>query len=215
MSAMETLIDSFNDNSTDAIKWPAAYSTSTAYSETGGVLLFTLANLTAGSNYSAYISGNVDLTGSYALMEVPKVANTATSADVFLQIDKDANNHINTVVEGTTIFFQKVVAGVKNNIATATYSATLHRWWKISESGGTVTWWTSQTGLNNSWVSQGTELVSNLFAITALQVDIGAGTFQSETNPGTAIIDNFNLPPIAKFNNRGLRPHPFSPGLAR
>lgn len=213
MASFSGLRDSFSDGITDTVKWPGAYTTSAFYTEANDQVKFTLVGSTAGSNFSAYISDFWDVTGTSVSVEVPKTASTATSADTFLQLDLDGNNHLDIVVEGTTIFFQKLVAGVKNNISTATYSATAHRWWKISESGGVVTWWTSSDG--RIWASQGTELVSNLFAVTALQADIGAGTYQSEVNPGFAYFDNFNITKGAKFNNSGLRPHPFSPGLAR
>lgn len=190
MANTQTLRDDFEDNGRDNAKWGNAYSSVTTFAETGGTVVFTLANGTAGSNYAGYNSfpNAYDFTGSYIAALVSTVPNVATSAQVGMKVYLDGSNILQFVEFNGTLHFQKTVAGVNSDVASVTYSATNHRWWRLRENGGTTYWDTSPDG--RSW-NQQTSL-ANPFAVTSVTVEFFAGTFQSEASPGTAVFDNFN-----------------------
>jgi hypothetical protein len=185
--SIATLSDNFNDNSTNLTLWPNSYTSTAGYAETGGQLVITLANGTTG--YAGYVSGNYDLSGSSAFVQVRQVANTSTLADTLLELDIDGNNSMSWLEEGGTLYARYVVGGSGNNAGSLTYSSTSHKWWRIREASGTIYWDTSADGIN--WTNQFS--VANPIAVTALQVNLVAGTWEAESSPGSAIFDNFNV----------------------
>lgn len=187
----EQLSDNFDDNSTDSVKWPAAYTSSATYSETGKQLVITLAGSTSGSNYAGYATDpGYDLTANYAQIEVVSVPSQSTSAQVIFKIQYDSNNAIAFIESAGTLAFQTNVAGGGyTSVASVTYNPIAHRFWRIRELSGAVYWDTSPDGIN--WTSQASTLTP--IDITSTFVEFSAGTYQSETNPGSAIFDNFNI----------------------
>jgi trimeric autotransporter adhesin len=89
-------------------------------------------------------------------------------------------------VAGGTLTAVLRAAGGYTEVLAATYNATNHRWLRISESGGMVTWATSANG--TTWASFATSGVP--ITITALRVLLGCGGGTT----GTAIFDNVNTP---------------------
>lgn len=141
-------------------------------------------------------------TNTYVLMEVIQTLNPSTNATAALVL-RSYNNHQNIYMmqEGAYLaggFYEfdvwvDVFYGV-------TYNSTDHRWWKISESGGTVTFWTSPDGL--SWTSQGSAVHRGIHV--SFRPRVIAYTYQVETNPGTFIVDNINIPPVSTYSPSGL-----------
>jgi hypothetical protein len=87
------------------------------------------------------------------------------------------------------------IAGVQTQ-STVTYNATNHRWLKISESAGTITFSTSPTG--RTWTPVWTTTAGGLTLsgmYVALQTGSDTGT------PGSATFDNINLPPVSAGGN--------------
>lgn len=192
MAILATLKDDFEDNSTNLTLWPNAYTSSATYAETGGQLVITLAGSTAGSNYCGYNTApnTYDLTGNYCLVQATGQPSQSTNAQMLMKVYVDANNTLYFTLQNGTLHFQKNVAGAGiTDVATVSFNSTAHKWWRLRENQGTIYWDTSPDGHN--WNNQ-TSLV-NPFATTALIVEISAGTFQSETTPGSATFDNFNI----------------------
>lgn len=95
-----------------------------------------------------------------------------------------STNALGWNITGGNLVAVSRAAGGYNEVQTATYNATSHRWLRISESGGTVTWATSANG--TTWATFTTLAVP--ITITALRVQMGCGGGTT----GTAIFDNVN-----------------------
>jgi len=191
--AMSTLTDNFDDNSENGSIWPGSYNSSATRAETGGQLVITLANLTGGSNYCGYVSAAYNMTSDAAYVQVAQVGNTATGADTGIQLNYTSSDFVNWIEEAGTLFAEKTVAGVNTVVGSFAYNASTHAWWRIRESAGTTFWDTSTDG--SSWTNRFS--AANPIPVTSLQVNVFAGTYQSETSPGTAKFDNFNTVPAA------------------
>jgi hypothetical protein len=208
--AAATLQDDFNDNSTNTTIWNNAYNSSATYSETGGRVVITLANATSGSNYAGYSTlTTYNLTGSSSSVELVTTPSQSTNAQAIFKLQIDANNVIAFILSNGTLRFQKNVAGGGyTDVSSVTYSATDHRWWRIRESGGTTYYDTSSDAV--TWTNRAS--LANPFAVTLLTQEISAGTYQSETSPGTAVFDHFNyfnysiVPGVATLTTTGYAP---------
>jgi hypothetical protein len=123
---------------------------------------------------------------------VPQVANVATSAQTFLSLHGPGNNAIVMLEEKGQLYSRVTLGGTYQNLGSVLYSAQLHAWWRIRESGGTLLWETAPDG--KTWTIQ-QQLSTLPFAIDVLDVEIGSETYKPEANPGAAHFDNCNLPP--------------------
>lgn len=193
----ERLIDDFDDNTLNTTLWTKVEGGSATVAETGGQIVVTFpASSTASTDGELQSVSTFDLTGSSVYIRVTNVPASATNADALFRIYTDANNYFQWIYEAGTLYAQRKNASVAGTIATIVYSSATHIWWKISESGGVVTWWTSIDGA--SWTSQGT--YTHGMTITAMKF-LGAGLcYQNETNPGTFTFDDVNC-------QRRLGPH--------
>ena len=81
----------------------------------------------------------------------------------------------------------KVVAGVFTPLRVVPYEPALHRWLRLSESGGTTFWEVSADGVTYTVLYQ----ASDPFTLTA--VGLGFGAYQADAAPGFAVFDNFNV----------------------
>ena len=191
MAKMADLIDSFNDNSRDTTKWPTFGVGGMTWVEGNGQVTVTPQNPTVASD-DCYLQGDFyDLTGSYAsirILNVPISTNDITYALLSLQ-QSGATNRLEYLIWKGTVYPKKVVSGTGTDLTSFAYDPTQHKWFKISESGGNCTWWTSANGID--WVSQIT--VANPITVTALAPTIEVITWAAGlTNVGTFEYDNFN-----------------------
>jgi hypothetical protein len=166
--------------------------------ETGGQMVMTP---TAAGNYAVLNSLNsYDLTGSSIFVNLAQPLNLGTNRDSSFFVYIDASNLVGFTLQysGTvyTLKTMRRVAGVTTLDVTifsaATYSAS-HRWLRIRESGGTIFWDTSSNGV--TWNNQFS--VANPIAVTALKVELDAGTFGATSNVGTFIWDSLNAAPAS------------------
>lgn len=185
MALVETLVDNFNDNSINTGLWN---SFGTNLAESSQTLRYT--SLTSSEYGGVNSDVTYDLTSSYAYIQMADAGNQAIAKwEVYpLYLSLDASNALYILIENGTIHFAKRVAGVNTNLVNATYSSTTHAWLRIRESGGTCYWDSSTDGVN--WTNRASN--ANPFAVTALTVEIQAGTWGGEVSTTTAIWDNFN-----------------------
>lgn len=186
----EDLKDAFSSNSINTSKW-AAFGTNTLASQSNGQLVLTTST-TAGygglDSTGGYASTN--LTGSGAFIEVKDVGNQSlTSFEVFpLIIYLDANNKLMWFIgQGSLIAF-KLVATVQTSIFSTTFNSTTHRWLRIREQSGTTYFDYSSDKLN--WVNATS--LANPFAITAILLEITAGTYSAEVSATKATFANLS-----------------------
>jgi hypothetical protein len=190
MALAATLTDNFDDNSLNTGLWTAYADAGTSLAETNQRLELTLrAN---GNGYvGIFAATQYDLTGSYVLVECPDRGSGGSGQTSSLELDFDASNSLKVLCDGTGIMAQVILAGVNNSFGIVTYSAVTHRWWRIREAGGTVSFETSPTGAPGSWAALYSR--ANPFAMTALLPKLFGGTYASIATPGVPKFDNFNV----------------------
>lgn len=194
---LEDLVNNFNAATVDPL-----WETVGGAEQTGGV-----ARLPTTPGYSTFLTvsaSDYTLEGSsirVELVSVPDVGGGSTQAmielasrsttDGALQIGFQGDD-----ADGATLRGVVVAEGPAfTNAFNIAYSSTDHRWLRMSETGGTVTWATSPNGTTD-WTDRGTVLVSALdFSISDVGVEIFSGHFAAETNldPDFARFDNLNV----------------------
>ena len=173
---------------------------------------------TAGpSAYSGADTARYDLTDSYLVSEVTTMGNQAlVSWEAYpMQLSFDTDNNISFVVTNGSVLCYKKIATVGSVVASFTYVALEHRYFRIRESEGTIYWDTSPDGI--AWTNRATELVSALFDVTSLEANFVAGCYAAELTDTTMGIESINHTK-KKVDGRffkNVRPAIFTPGRAR
>ncbi len=162
---------------------------------------------TTGANSRAFA-------GRYLLVEVPTVPAVSTAVeDAVAQVWlgsvlgglNTSGNRIGFTYNAVTglLSFDNQVGYTDSGRVSVTYSATAHRWWKITHTGSSVTWHTAPDGL--TWTLQRTLATpptwsTNTDTVVALESwrDAGAEDF--------AEFDNVNIAPAAA-GGYGLSPY--------
>lgn len=188
--------DNFEDNSTESYWWTVGSQTVVGGSLHGTVieqnqrLEVTPETSLAGIRYRGYVTKDTfDLTGMAVTVQVPQVATNGAVTVLILQ--KDASNKYTMAVSGTTITFSRIVNGTPTTIATDTYSAVNHLWWRIVESVDYLI--TAQVSTNGTtWVTLGTDAGFRMYFLQ-MRISLEAGTESSIAVPGVAHFDNFSI----------------------
>ena len=181
----------------DTVKW----SWGAAAAVTSGQLV-----CTANSSYTGNVNSAspYDMTGSSVAVQVLQTltgSGTGTP-ETFLQLfDSVANsttkNSLMWDKVGTNLIaYVRDSSGTSITVATLTYSATTHAWWRIrtDATGANAYWDTSPDGL--TWTQQATKAITIPVASMTTILGTGySGTFTPTTT--TAIFDNVNLTPPA------------------
>ncbi len=190
----------------------AAGSATFAYS-TGGAQVVYPASTSNTFDGEVNTTTQYDLTGNRVFVNVLNVPAGATSTDCFMTVRASGSNtnRLEILWEAGTLYMQKIVASAQTNLTSFTYNATTHAWWSIRENGGTTYWETSPDGIN--WTVQFS--ATNPITVTSMDYDIGSACFGVDNNNTAFTWRSFNLNNPSHPVNRGLRPHLFSPGLAR
>lgn len=191
-SPLENLADNFNDNSLNTALWTEFEAGSATITEQNQRMEMSYPASSTSSTDGDISSVDLwDLTLSAAFLNVITVPSSSTSADAEMRLSVDSSNWFRWVYEAGTLYAQRRISGSNTTVFSVAYNASTHAWWKISESGGTVTWWTSTDGLN--WTSQGT--YGHSLNLTGVRVLIAGTCFQNETSPGSFVFDSFNVEP--------------------
>jgi hypothetical protein len=185
--------DDFADNSISALWEKATLETQaagvTVLEQNQRIEVTPLAS-TAGLKYNALRTVSAyNLTGARVSVKVAQLA-AGGNANTQLYCEVDANNYYGFVTEAGTLYFKKRVAGV-NSSTSATYNASTHLYWRIRHdaSDDTIKWDTSTDG--SSWTNR--RSVARDLTITAMKVELCAGTYESTATPGVAYFDDFAL----------------------
>lgn len=158
-------------------------------------------NVALTANESAYYSltsvATLDLTESWATVELVQRANADSgSVENVFSFTVDSSNQVRFLVSGTLLIFRRRTSGT-NNDTTQTYNATTHRFLRLRHSGSSIFWDTSSDG--SSWTNRRTSSSSNP-TVTSGNLVVQVGAFDTNnSNPGTAIWDNLNLPNQRSF----------------
>jgi hypothetical protein len=213
--AISTLVDTFSTGSVpDAATWNYFGAGSTTVS--GGRLNQSPLANTLNDDNEVHSNLSYDLTGGQIMVEVPQVTVADQETSLNFQPGVFLTRAMIAQENGTLSAFYAVSDGNFVTVGFKTYDPVAMRWWRIREFGGTMYWDYSPNAFE--WFNLGT--AANPFAVTSGVVVLIAYENTSQAAPGTSQWDNINTMPSAptyKFNlnNRGLRPRPFAPGLAK
>lgn len=132
-----------------------------------------------------------DLTGSSFTTNMPTAGNQSlTSCEtVPFALMINTTNYVEFYINGGFLFAQQNVNGTSSSQGSAVaYNPSTMSWFKLSESGGTLTWAYGNDGV--TWTTLAT--AANPIAITALQIQPSLGTFNAEASSTTAVWNSFN-----------------------
>lgn len=186
-----TLVDDFATTVDKVTKW-ASSSAAVAWDASGRAML-PLSNTYP--VLQTINTGSYDLTGSAIFIRAYPTLGGNGTREFFMEVLRGGvtNDKLSMFASGTDFNARKVVAGAITNGPGATYHATNHAWWKISESGGTIYFWTSTDGA--IWTQFWSTTVT--WDITNVYVNISAGWYTSDPGGATAYVDNVNIPGVA------------------
>jgi hypothetical protein len=187
---ISTLSDDFTTQ--DNTKWVYA-----AAASVSGGRLSTTPNTSFTGNVNSAIA--YDLTESSVYVQVPQTTNLGNGhTETFIQLFDTGTNLTSKnsllidYLGGNLTMQYRDSAGTSVNLATVTYSATTHAWWRIRAASGTVYWDTSPDGF--TWTQQASWAAT--IPLTSMKVILGSGYTGTEPSPGTALFDNFNVPAV-------------------
>lgn len=189
MAKIIGLVDDFEAGTRDAAKWTQYTDVNTSITRSSSQVHF---GTTAVAVYAEYKSAVTwDLTESAVFAEVsaaPQVATVAGDLTVYL----DGSNKAAVRQYGADLHFLSVTAGVLTTHATVTYSASSHRWWRLSHTGSTVSYETSADG--TTWVQRATSTPS--WALTSLSCIFSI--YSDSTTAATFSVAGLNVLQVGK-----------------
>ncbi|HEX8456366.1 MAG TPA: hypothetical protein VF656_03510 [Pyrinomonadaceae bacterium] len=191
------LSDYFSKKAVSAQKWkPGSLTAGSSFTDEGieiaeedGKLQVKPRAGVATRSYNGYVSASAwDMTAAHARVEV--LQTTAGTANTIFAVGIDSNNWYGFVIEGGKLYMQSKIGGKKNS-TDIPYNATQHRFWRLRHEAmdNEILWETSTDGEN--WTVQ--RRLTPQLSLTNLYIYLGAGTYLNESNPGTAVFDNFRL----------------------
>lgn len=170
-----TLVNNFSSNNL-ASQW--ANSVGTFTWSTGGVAV-----KCDTSWDSSLISTSVyDLTSSSIYIKAGPYLASGSATDLYLSGATTGNN-LFFGQSGTNLVVYKTISGTQTALFDLTFNATSMAWWRISESGGTVSFATAPdaSGSPGTWTTQYSCADSVFtFGLTALSVTFGTGDYNND-----------------------------------
>ncbi len=97
------------------------------------------------------------------------------------------------MVDGLLFFSARDEGGEIPFSEKTSYDSTLHRWWRIDEQNQSCLFFTSPSGIPNSWTLRETSPAVS-FSLSSVAVGLNAAGLTSSA-PGIAEFDNFNIAP--------------------
>jgi hypothetical protein len=159
--------------------------------ETGGKLVISL--VPNQSTSAAYVaSSSLDLTGSSVLLEVPSVVSAADGSETRVILQAPGDQEIEMSESQGHLHFSIKKLNMWQELGSVLYAPVQHRWWRIRETAGTLSWDTSPDG--KTWTAQA-QIAPAPFPIDALDLFLEGNGWAAQANPGISSFDNLNLPP--------------------
>ena len=209
-SSTELLLrDDFTDNARDTTRWYRGVLTDYAYSEasvdahfSGDMLVTALEQNqrleitprtnASGLRYNGYVSTQTyKFIDKYASVEVIEAPNAASYAGLTFAAAIDHANFYRFVIENGWLRFDDAVNNERNQTIKIAFNPLQHKYLRLRHDPGqnSIVWETAPDGTN--WTVQ--RSISATISLTAVRMEISAGTWQKESQPGRAVLDNFRL----------------------
>lgn len=202
------LSDNFNDNSIDATKWNTQ-DMFTMWTNSGVPIAETAQQLRIGpllqipaTAHRGLVSVNqFNFSGANSYIELVQAPSSTTDAQASFAVGNNPNRpdlsqarFYRIYVKHGTLFGERRTSGtVTTTLFSIPYDATAHRFWRIRHNAGMVTLDTApgSSGVPGTWVQRFTQTWHSAIPVTSVLFEFRAGTGSQQTNPGTAIFDNF------------------------
>ncbi len=196
MAKTHTLVDNFNDNTTDPGRWIVQAAPGTQVTETNGRLEILPRPHLAGTNGGAYRStGLFDFSDSSVRVEVVHALATPTDASTYLSVGPDGSNEIYISIQEGMVHALADASGGSFAYGKVPYDPVRHRWLRLRHetaalAGGDVVYYeTSPDGVDWDVLAAPAPPIP----VTSLYVYLGARTQAAVPRPGLAVFDNFNV----------------------
>ncbi|MCU1288829.1 MAG: hypothetical protein JWN60_1058 [Acidobacteria bacterium] len=197
VSPTDVFSDNFDDGIFDASKWThgifsrhlSSLDAQTSVIEQNGRLQITPRAGEDSGNYNGYVSTSAwNMTGSSAEVEVVQSGNSKTVT--ILAVGTDDDNWYRFRAKGGTLYLERRKNGSTSRTA-INFDKTRHRFWRLRHdpAADTIVFETSPDG--EKWTARRT--VERQTAITALKIELIAGTIANDAASGTVLFDNFIL----------------------
>ncbi|HEY0018892.1 MAG TPA: vanadium-dependent haloperoxidase [Longimicrobium sp.] len=184
MAKAHTLVDNFNDDTTDTALWTVA---GTVATETNGRVQIRPPGNQAG--YYTYASSvTYDLTESQMRVEIV-TASTSPGVATGLAASITGNDYILIWVKDGYVESMQGVGGVSSILRRVPYDPAAHRWLRLSEWTGTTFWEVSADGSTWTVLHQAPDPIP----LTSVLLEFGVRVTTVVTAPGFAAFDNFNV----------------------
>ena len=174
---MEAFADNFDNNIIDNPPWD---SNTSGADEMGGEAVTTISAGVSGADSHYATTQRADLTSSHVYVEVLTV-----KAQTYLRAAYDDGHYLEIYQDEGFLWVKQDGNTILGPLP---YDQVIHRWWRISENGGTVSFDTSLDG--NSWVSRAT--TQTPFYAGSMTIQFGARTGNPQASTGAAQFDNLN-----------------------
>jgi len=198
MPKIETLVDSFSDDSINNARWTPYGSPAPVADrvrETNGRIEIRPASGTTG--YSGLVADvTFDLIGSQIRVELVRALRQAEGPETYFRLQVDSANGVYFNIANGLIDASQIITSTRYTHAAVPYDPALHRWLRFRDQAEVLYWEVSADGCD--WVvlaRNGNPLGSQPGGpASQLTVEFGAGVYQATASPGVAIFDNLNTP---------------------
>jgi hypothetical protein len=196
MAKAHTLVDNFNDNTTDTARWTVQAGGGAQVTEANQRLEIWPRPHLAGTNGGAYRStGLFDFSNSAVRVEVVRALAAPSGASTYLSVGPDGSNELYISIEEGMVRALADAGASSFAYGKVPYDPARHRWLRLRHetaavAGGDVVYYeTSADGV--TW--EVLAAVTPPIAVTSLYVYLGARTYAAVPHPGLAVFDNFNV----------------------
>ncbi len=156
----------------------------------GGALHLRPRGGVAGQHHAGFATTReIDWTGGASGLTVLAAPNTSAEGSVSLAVVPQGVGYVRVAVSAGKIFFQAKDTNSVTSSTSLTFDPTTHRHVRIRHEAGPdeIVWETSTNG--SSWIER--RRAARPIPVTAARAEVEGGTYQVETAPGEAIVDDF------------------------
>lgn len=182
-----TLTENFSGGSIDSSKWGVFTNGGTSSQSTGQLVISPLSNSPGYEGYYSQLS--YDLTNSEIYVANIQGLSTDLGSESLLSLQAGSSANAIIIVSTSSGYTLRLrTSSTNSDISFTPRDDITNRWWRIREKYGYIYWDTSPDCIN--WTNR--RVATPTFAITDLNVNINAGTWQNVATPGQAIFDTVN-----------------------